>query len=410
MNRFSLFSSVVLCIVVFEFIIAGNLPAVNGYLEEGEEQNVLHLWGTHYEMGYANGYLNAPGIMEMLEDYAIDYFLTPYFYMYIRAIAQVYLKCPEQLEDEFDGMIDGLTDSGCDIYIESLERNPDALDLMILNAAPESNVPISCSSHSGWGDATIDSPGLHGGLVLCRDLDWSPDPYGILYRNALITTFAPSHPDEQKWVSIGYSGIIGCLSGYNEHGIGAFLNMGNHVTRGLENLRGSVMPELLALRLGIEGTDYDDDGVCTIKDVYMAVKDHRRAGSYCIHAVSPSIGNELPHPAVIIEAHYSAGVAPRLSIHDEQLTPYLLIVTNHHRVLFPRVICTRYRAIKQRLREDYRLGCREAWDIEADVCNSTMQCMLFRPEKRDLWVSFADTGNWAPMIEPVHYSWNDLFN
>ena len=30
---------------------------VNGTLRDGGDHQVLHVWGTHYEMGYAHGYL-----------------------------------------------------------------------------------------------------------------------------------------------------------------------------------------------------------------------------------------------------------------------------------------------------------------------------------------------------------------
>ena len=402
--------SIVFTVILALTVSPSPLFAVNGYMEEVDGQTVLHVWGSHYEMGYANGYLNGAGIMEMLEDYTVDYFMTPLWYMYVRTVAQEILDCPERLEEEFDGIVDGMSDSGVDIYIDSLGRDADALDIKILNTGPESNVPIACSSHSGWGDATADSPDLEGGLVICRDMDWSPDPYGILYRNAMITTFDSSLPDEQRWVSIAYSGTIGCLSGFNESGVGAFLNMGNHVSDGLVNARYSVVPELLALRTGVEQDDLDGDGSCTLKDVYRAVNTNPRAGSYCIHVVAPWLTSELPVPAVVIEAHHSAGVMPRFSHHDEKLAPWFLAVTNHHRRLFPEILCLRYREIRQRLREDYRLSCREAWDIEAGVASSTMQCMLFRPDHMDIWVSFADSESEAPFIQPTHYGMEDLFD
>ena len=53
--------------------------------------------GTRYEMGYANGDLNGRGIMEMLEYYAVDYFMTPFLYTPVRAAVLLLLYCPEQL-------------------------------------------------------------------------------------------------------------------------------------------------------------------------------------------------------------------------------------------------------------------------------------------------------------------------
>ena len=405
-------------IFILSFALCSPAPAVNGYLEDVEGQKVLHVWGTHYEMGYAYGYLNGGGIQAMIEDYTIDQYLGQSMYLLIRAAAAAYIEIPSPFDEEFQGMIDGMAAAGVDMFIESMSRDTDILDIGILNAAPESNREIACSSLSGWGRATMDDPALLGNTVLCRNLDWAPDKEGILYDNMLLTTFESSVPGEQPWASVGFSGIIGCLSGFNGNGIGIFLNMGNHpnIAGAFGETGGGFMdrgvkfvPELLALRAGMESTDFDGDGENTIVDIYSAVSVHTRGGTYCIHAVSPRTGCQLPVPAAIIEAHYSAGVLPRFSVDDEDLTPFLLAVTNHHRVLFPPAFCYRYNIIKSDLSEDFRLTAREAWDIEADVSNATLQTMLYRPDYLDIRVSFAVPGAQAPFIQPVAHTWDTLF-
>ncbi len=417
MRRPSLFAPVLILSLAF----FSPVLAVNGFIEDVEGQNVMHVWGTHYEMGYANGYLNGVGIQAMVEDYTIDKYIGPVLYVLLRATAAQYIEIPSPFDEEFQGIIDGMEAAGVDMYIESLSRNTDILDIEILNAAPESNRQLACSSLSGWGQATMKDPALLGNTVLCRDLDWTPDSGGVLYNNMLITTYESSVPGEQPWVSVGFSGIIGCLSGFNGNGIGAFLNMGNHADKsampGDEGLVGEfirdggvkVVPELLALRAGMESNDFDGDGENTIADIYVAASTFRRGGTYCIHVVSPWTGCLLPVPAGIIEAHYSAGVAPRFSVDDEDLTPFLLAVTNHHRILFPPVYCYRYNIIKDSLMEDFRLTGREAWEIESAVANSTLQTMLFRPDYMDIRISFAVPGTQAPFIQPVVHKWDNLF-
>ena len=406
MKRSLLFLFIILSSTI---LFVGPLFAVNGFVEEVEGQTVLHVWGTHYEMGYAYGFLMGEGIMEMVEDYTIDYYIKPFWYRMLRETAEEYLEVPSPYNVEMEAMVDGMKDAGVDIFIESLGRDADAMDIAILNSAPESNRQIACSSHSGWGKATRNDPFLGVSTVICRDLDWLPDSGDVLYRNMLIATFSSTISGEQPWVSIGFTGIIGCLSGFNSDGVGVFLDMGNQMDN-MDRANGvAYVPELISLRFGIENSDYNGDGSCNIIDIYKAVEEHSMAGSYCIHAVSPWTTSTLPTPAVVIEAHYSAGVAPRFSTDDEELTPFLLIVTNHHRVLFPPEPCYRYEIIRNRLKEDYELGAREAWDIKSDVVNSTLQTMLFRPDSRDIRISFAVRGTQAPFIKPVFHTWESLF-
>ena len=52
---------------------------VKGELTSIEGKPVLRVWGTHYEMGYAHGYLLAPEIVAMLEDYMLGRLLEDGF-------------------------------------------------------------------------------------------------------------------------------------------------------------------------------------------------------------------------------------------------------------------------------------------------------------------------------------------
>ncbi len=44
---------------------------VNGTLRDGGDHKVLHVWGTHIEMGYAHGYLLADEVMALAEGYIL---------------------------------------------------------------------------------------------------------------------------------------------------------------------------------------------------------------------------------------------------------------------------------------------------------------------------------------------------
>ena len=116
-------------IFILSFALCSPAPAVNGYLEDVEGQKVLHVWGTHYEMGYAYGYLNGGGIQAMIEDYTIDQYLGQSMYLLIRAAAAAYIEIPSPFDEEFQGMIDGMAAAGVDMFIDfvdGMRMNPEA--------------------------------------------------------------------------------------------------------------------------------------------------------------------------------------------------------------------------------------------------------------------------------------------
>ena len=74
-----------------------------------EGKKILRIWGTHYERGYAYGYLMADQIVEI----AMDYFLGSYFYnniaIYNTALNYVttYFVIEDKYQQEFEGIIAG---------------------------------------------------------------------------------------------------------------------------------------------------------------------------------------------------------------------------------------------------------------------------------------------------------------
>lgn len=85
-----------------------------------KNNKVLHLWGTPEERGYAYGYLVGPQIVDwieyvMVEDFAGSVtFYEPEFLPYM----EQHFSGDEPYYPEIDAMLEGMNDSGTDMYID----------------------------------------------------------------------------------------------------------------------------------------------------------------------------------------------------------------------------------------------------------------------------------------------------
>jgi hypothetical protein len=144
---------------------------VNGYLHEVNGQRVLHVWGTHYEMGYAHGVLLGKEIVQSMNEYVLN-LLPPAIYSAAHIIAPLLFQLPDEYREEVRGMIDGVFASGANAFITPLNRYLDADDLIFCNAVGDIGA-MACSSQIVWDSATKDDPQLHGETALVRNLDWA---------------------------------------------------------------------------------------------------------------------------------------------------------------------------------------------------------------------------------------------
>lgn len=183
-----------------------------GSLELRNGLYVLHLTGSPREMGLAHGRL----LKEML----------PEVKAYIRQIA------PELFQDYLrdNGLIAKIEGYVGPDIIEELrgisEGSEGAIgyeDLLLLNS------PLyvlynfgnlfgisGCSSFAAFGEATAD-----GRLLVGRNLDWSAMSFSQKYPVVLI--YEPK--GKPAFVSFGYPGIAGVLTGMNAHGVMAAIHV-----------------------------------------------------------------------------------------------------------------------------------------------------------------------------------------
>jgi len=389
---------------------------VNGKIIHMEGHRILNLWGTHYEMGFAHGYLMGDEIMEMIEEYGLGSLIPPYWYQAVLLpLIQTSFELNNEYRLELRGMYRGMQKAGTDIYIEDLGRNLILDDLYAINLIPDIS-RYGCSAAFGWGAATANDPVLSGGSVMVRDLDWGNDPTGLLNTRGTIMVFQSSSPGEKGLVSISWPGMISVLTGFSSDGIGAAINYGNHNYYYPPYPPGCFEGVGFAIRDGLEDRDFDGDGYETHLDVYEAVSSTPQLSSFEISLISsfPVPGHPGTGAGAVLEINNS-GFALRKSSNNMDYSPYLnstdlLAVTNHHRLLYSPVYCFRYSHQVSELSADFEVDTDELWEIESAISNQyTMHMTAFRPNLLDMYVAFNETFQGAAASKKNHYLLDDLF-
>ena len=221
MNRIPIF----FLILLFSLTICGQ----NGSIEYNGEQEILNVWGTNYEMGYAHGDLLADHIVLAVEE-TKDLFGD--LYGPLRTAMADSVWKPAEIELELDGTVDALA-----------EQHPaagiDKLDLKVYNGLGD--VLYGCRSHTCWG-RYVSAPIK---TLSTRRLDF-PTPIGSLNHHVLFVYV----PDDgsAKWVNLGFPGMVTAAQGVNEFGTLVSLHDYNSWGADLSSRR---MPRMIACRYAL---------------------------------------------------------------------------------------------------------------------------------------------------------------
>lgn len=235
---------------------------------------IVHLTGTHYEMGRQYGYLLADQIKESSNVMLLGVVLpSGVDKNLVRALAaQVWAKMkpfvPLEYIEEMRGIIDGAELKG--IKLKELDL---ALPIMIANISDMNDkesiirasalrdalddMAFTCSSFAAWGDRTVD-----GKLISSRNLDWEARTGIDAYK--LITVYKPVDAEgnwKPYYVVAGWVGFIGAIDGMNQYGI-TMSEIGSENKK--EKLDG--MPWTLMFRQVLENSKSLDDAVKIVKD------------------------------------------------------------------------------------------------------------------------------------------------
>lgn len=389
---------------------------VNGSLETIGEITIVNLWGTWEEMGTAHGYLLGPDLMDLYEGYFLELAGGQTNIDILRAGYDSYFTVPEEFSAYASGIIAGVADT-VSLWSPVYGRNLDNLDIFITSSVPDLSAmvdfrQIHCSSASSWGEATSGDPSLQGAPAVSRNLDYYVDQNESILEKSFLFVHSPSQG--QDYLSVSFPGFMGILSGMNESGVNATLNMGNY--SGTSQTSPSFVPICMALALGLTREDFDGNGTHDIEDLKGAATFWNRSNTYDIHITCPGDLSAGGDPAVVAEVNNHQGFAFRYSQDEPAIAPSNLLLTNHHRVLYPPVYCQRYGRMLDSLDAEPNVTLERLWNFmeavgEAPVpgLGGTLQTMIFIPDERRTGLAFASPGMASCDKEPQWIDWNDVF-
>jgi len=178
---------------------------------------IVHLYGTPYDMGVAQGVLLKQQILEMYSEF------WTYMEEQVDASNPLFKYIPEFLrkiiEDsgveaalEYEALI--TRDFVSQSFSEEIQGLADALGLshsFVLRVAmfPEL-IKAACSIMGAWGKATTD-----GGLLHLRALDWGTE--NPFRRFAVVHVYHPNAGNGHAFAQLGWTGLIGALTGYSPY-------------------------------------------------------------------------------------------------------------------------------------------------------------------------------------------------
>jgi len=386
---------------------------VNGKIEENNGKQVLTVWGTHEERGYAHGYLAGHGLKDIFDNYIINYLCqgSRQAYQNLRNFFLAYYSIEPKYRSEAEAFIRGMGDNGISLRNQTIGRDIDADDVLIGSALPDlsqtskglEKMKLGCSSISSWGSSTQGDSSLAGQLIITRLMDW--DNHFALCRNHLLIVQIPAEEDEQRWISLAFTGFLGSLSGINESGIGAFMNVGNKTEFMTDSL---FYPILFTLRNGIEMRDYNQDLSSDTDDILDAVRQRNRSVAAIIHTVI-NLGNESD--PMIIECNNVKGVITRNQTHNTVVVGKNLLATNHFRLLYTPESCNRYSGVADSLQNNVNISPDRSWTILADAAGVSwnLHGIQYNESSRELKWATSTVSTAAYLQSPTVFNLDDLF-
>jgi hypothetical protein len=365
----------IICICLLSCNSKSVAQEVNGDTTSVDGKKIIKIWGTHYERGYAYGFLLAEKIIDVIGNYLINETLQNNINNFntLKSMFRDNYTIEEKYLEENRGILDGINATEfADELTDLLGRDADEYDLICGNIIVEIFFG-GCSSLAVWGKSTESDGNLEGELVYIRNLDWTTSQ--TLIRNHLLTIQIPSENDEQPWISFGFPGLTGVLSGINESGVGAFHHMGDH---GSQNVSGKPHAIFFSIRNGIESSDYDSDGVCNTNDVFEAINDQITVGGFIINSMNAISNNDS---AIVIEVNNEKGTVVRTSSENTELPKSVIASTNHFRKLYTPDPGYRYNGLVTQINNNPNFTIERLWDVLSESCgiSSTLQTIQYIP-------------------------------
>ncbi len=406
--------------IFFLFALIGCLTCVkaqniNGYIvSDTGNLTIIKVWGSHYERGFAYGYLCPAKILSMMNDY-----ILPVFGSNLPLARQILqqgntLVVDSVYYDEARGLLAGIDSAGYDIsaytYLDVIVANC-LLDFASIAGLKSKFTSPGCSSLMSWGTATAGTD-LDAKSVISRHLDWENN-YAII-NNQVVVIHIPSESNEQPWAMIGFAGQISALSCVNRH-MGVFQHMMSDFS-GSGQLNRYYEPIWFSLRKAIETVDYNNDGKNNTSDLCSILSAHANgyADGYIISMLASADNDSSSLIAQVAElAPASPYITFRGSEFPDSINADNLYCANYEVKRNDHYhFCDRYIRTMHAVDNGTGISRQRNLEILRDSSNSgiyNIQFMQFIPDEDRLNVSVHKHGKPAFMNPPVSLNLNDLF-
>jgi hypothetical protein len=187
-------------------LLAGVAAAQNGVILDQQldasnrGHTVMRVWGSHYQMGYAQASLLGDYIVNGVDELK-DLVGEP-DYGSLRILMALSIWKPDAIQAEFDGMVDSLA-------VSHPEAAIDHLDLKVINTYGDYS--YACRSHICWG-RYVAAPIK---TLATRRLDFgSPTPTS----NHHVLLARDPADGSPRWVNLAWPGAVAAGTGVNEFG------------------------------------------------------------------------------------------------------------------------------------------------------------------------------------------------
>lgn len=399
--------------ILFSFLLLCVLPLQSellktegeGYLETRENQTILHVKGSPYEMGFQHGKL----LQEQIARNIATYIDTPQAQGsgkvsdFIKKIPEVLTFIPEHFKEEMQGIADG---SGLPLQ-----------KIIILNLFPEM---FHCSGITVTGNATEDHS-----LYQVRVLD-----YGIGKNLQTTATLIVAEPvGAHSFINVSYAGFIGSITGMNEEkiSIGEIGGWGYGHWDGVP--MAFLMREILEKASSLEEAKKILSGNKRTCEYYYIIADGKTESSFAayatesqIHFIEPSTTYALLAPKDLPKNYDSNGDHDKFLLSDCSLitTEYQTVIKDKdgrvaalvHKQPDDTLLLTgftyeeRYPVLAERILASYgKLAVANLIDVvkEPVAMPTNLHNAIFHPSTLEIWIAHAGPNNEVACDQRYYY-------
>ncbi len=361
---------------------------VNGRLEKVGTFNLLRVWGTAEEMGFAHGALVGLGFVQDLDrQLAADGWPEPKTYEQTIERLDQFIAFPETAKAELMGMLAGIKKAagGKMPRLTSLDRDFGYGDLLYLNTTDALRA-FGCSGFTAWGEKTGDL-----GVVATRNFDYPATKEQLEGQIILVR-----HPDQgHAFATITFPCYIGAFTGFNEHGVGTFMHDGTGPRHSSPQTRYTPVPVTLAQILQ-QSKPADAARVAEKMIGHTGVYPF----SYMLRVVTPTLRTRNAAPVTVFR--FDADGLSRNPVGSTYC-----ITTNHYLKSDGTAVeqahewsVLRYKRISRRL--NTTVTAETAWQALAEVVAQgsypTLHSLVLYPDQKRLDLAY---GTWNGQIQPA---------